>query len=124
MNDNTAKLLQELSDKLGTTTELLWSILLKQAPIDATISLIQIILMVSSGYVLIFINDKRVIYNKEHSGFYSDDTMYWTGLIAGGIIYCLLLAFCLGLLEDVINGFFNPQYWALDKILDTLKSHR
>jgi hypothetical protein len=120
MNEDTTKLVEQLATKLGTTSEYLWNILLKQAPVDAAISLVQILLMVSAGYFLVVINNNRIAYNKENADSYSDDSLYCAALAVGGVIYVLMLFFCLGLIEDVINGFFNPEYWALNKILNTI----
>ena len=41
MNDQTAALLQNLANKLGTTSEYLWGILLRQATLSGTTDLIQ-----------------------------------------------------------------------------------
>ena len=38
MNEATAKLIEELAAKLGTTAEHLWGVLVRQAPISATVS--------------------------------------------------------------------------------------
>ena len=40
MNEQTTILLQKLSESLGTTSEYLWAVLIKQAPISATISMV------------------------------------------------------------------------------------
>lgn len=39
MNEQTLKILSDLSNKMGTTTEYLWTILLKQGPISGIIDL-------------------------------------------------------------------------------------
>lgn len=44
MNEGTERLLTQLAEKLGTTTEYLWAVLLKQAPIDAIGQLVSIVL--------------------------------------------------------------------------------
>ncbi|MGB4574573.1 MAG: hypothetical protein WBI79_06225, partial [Kiritimatiellia bacterium] len=38
MNEATAKLIEELAAKLGTTAEHLWGVLVRQAPISATVN--------------------------------------------------------------------------------------
>ena len=53
MNDQTALLLKQLADKLGTTTEYLWAVLLKQAPITCTVQLTVIIITFIAGVLLI-----------------------------------------------------------------------
>ena len=46
MNENTARLLDNLATKLGTTSEYLWSVLLKQAPISGWIAVVEIVIFV------------------------------------------------------------------------------
>jgi len=49
MDEKTAQMLEKLAQKLGTTSEYLWGVLLKQAPIAAIIELIGILLCVIFG---------------------------------------------------------------------------
>lgn len=44
MNEQTVKLVEQLAQKLGTTTEYLWNVLIKQAPISAAIDMIYCLL--------------------------------------------------------------------------------
>ena len=52
MNDQTAKLIEQLAQKLGTTTEYLWSVLIKQAPIDALSRLAFFIVSIIGGIII------------------------------------------------------------------------
>lgn len=117
MNEQTTKLLETLAQKLGTTTEYLWSVLLKQAPIDATITLIQI------GIVVLF----NIILYKVHKRFIKSDA--YENYDVGAPIFMVLMAVillisdiaCMLSLNSVVNGFFNPEYWALREIIGTIK---
>ena len=122
MNDNTAKLLEQLANKLGTTSEYLWQILLKQAPIDATITLIQTIGVILFGVLLYRLHKN---FSKEEHGTY--DSMYHnnSGLAIPMFIACLIFIvlaiatfICMG---SIITGYFNPEYWALEKILSSIR---
>jgi amino acid transporter len=116
MNENTRKLIESLAQKLGTTSELLWSVLLKQAKIQAITTLFQIGLIIVFGLILYhlhikFLNEYRY---EEHDSI--------------GIIMTTALAFFAVLffaaffsIDSVINGFFNPEYWALDQVLRSIK---
>lgn len=122
MNDNTAKLLEKLAQKLGTTSDYLWRVLLKQASISATTSLIQIILMLLFGAVLWSVHLKFT--KKDKNG----DNVYYRFEAAGLVLLVVSIAFIILFpiilfigMSDIINGYFNPEYWALDKILDTIK---
>lgn len=60
MNEQTAKLLEQLASKLGTTSEYLWNILLKQAPIDATVTLLQTLFLFFVGWGLWKVHKKLI----------------------------------------------------------------
>ena len=122
MNTEITNLLTVLADKLGTTSEYLWGILLSQAPISATIILIQIIFTVLSGIFLWKLHkyfsketdEKYSIYDNGNGGFEAlVITLSILILIIGVVLFFQI--------ENVLNGYFNPEYWALDKILNTLK---
>jgi len=120
MNENTTKLIEQLAQKLGTTSAYLWSVLIKQAPIDATITLIQVIIIIITGSVLYkahkrFCNDDNKIsyYNQEEILVFP---MFVVAIIWG--VFVIASFFCIG---DIINGYLNPEYWALHHVLDCLK---
>ena len=68
MNENTSKLIEQLAQQLGTTSKYLWSVLLKQAPISATVNLIQIILILLFGLFL-YKTHKWLIAKKDYNGY-------------------------------------------------------
>jgi hypothetical protein len=41
-------------------------------------------------------------------------------MIIGAISWAILFITSLTFLEDIITGFINPEYWALNKILNML----
>lgn len=120
MNDETQKLIEQLAQKLGTTTEYLWSVLLRQAPVDATITLMQILLVIFSGIALYKMNkhfsddDNKISYD-------SADVAIVIPMVICAIIWIILAIACFFCIGDVINGYFNPEFWALDYILGLLK---
>jgi len=124
MNDNTTKLLEQLAAKFGTTTEYLWRVLLKQAPIDSTINLIQIGLVMLFGWFL-YKTHKRLM-KKDGEGDYAKTyyEKYEAGavipMVIGAIVFAIFFLASFFCIPDVINGYFNPEYWALDKILSSL----
>lgn len=121
MNELT-QLLQQLAEKLGTTTEYLWSVLIQQAPISAATTLLQIIIIVIAGFFLYKLH--RKFSKKSEAG----RSMYWDHeealeapmIIAAiiWVIFCIILFFHI---NNMITGFLNPEYWALKEILDTIK---
>lgn len=113
MNDNTAKLLEQLAAKLGTTTEYLWGILLKQAPISATVQLVQTILIILAA-VWLFKRHKK---NLKSDYYDSDELETVVPMVLGALVLLILLIAALLCIETIFYGYFNPEYWALDKLL-------
>jgi len=119
MNENTTKLIEQLAQKLGTTSEYLWGVLLKQAPIDATINLIQIIIVLLFGWILYKIY-KKIIKNTDSTNSYYSKYEEATSvpMAMGLLVFAILLIYAFSCIGDVINGYFNPEYWALDRIIN------
>ena len=117
--ENTTELVKQLSNQLGTTTEYLWSILINQAPIDATISLIQILIIVLIGFFLLKAHNYLSNDTKELS--YDNNDIIGIFMTSAVIIYAILLIGAICMISDVINGYFNPEYWSLNRILNALK---
>lgn len=125
MNEQTIKLIEEMAHKLGTTTEYLWGILIKQATVQAYMGLFFILLIAIFNYVLYKVH-KRLMeikdygdYKKSGYSYYGDNAKIPMGIAL--VIHCLLIIGALCSIETVINGFFNPEYWALDKVLNYVK---
>jgi len=125
MNENTSKLIEQLAAKLGTTSQYLWSILLKQAAVSATVTLIQMILIFGYGYVLYRIHLKLL--KKKSDDKYAENIYESTEggaavpMIMGGLLFIILATMSLCSIGDIVNGYVNPEYWALNKVLDTIK---
>lgn len=120
MNTETNELLERLAQKLGTTVEYLWSVLIKQAPISSTVTLFQFALIITFGIVLyrLHIKFSKETYNK-NSIYYEYQEAAAIPMIVGFLIFLLLAVCGFFCIEDMINGFINPEYWALSKILST-----
>lgn len=122
MNENTAKLLEQLAQKLGTTSEYLWKVLLKQAPIDATVNLIQIMLIMLFGLVLYKIHRRLMKEDANNdTGYYKYEEMAAIPMIIGGVVFAIMFIWAFCCIGDVVNGYFNPEYWALNKVLSSVK---
>lgn len=123
MNENTTKLLEKLAEKMGTTSEYLWSILLKQAPISATITLA--IYAIVAIYGIILFKHHKKFSKKQGEGqhsrtIYEDSEPTCVGMIIATFVFAVACIGCLVQINNLINGYFNPQYWALQKILDAI----
>lgn len=126
MDERTEKLITALAEKLGTTSEYLWGILVKQAYITAITNTIIIIGLIIFGIILckVHIYLSSPVDPKDK---YNTDNLYDKNI--GAIIIMLVFTtiwfiaaivqlFCIG---DTINGFINPEYCALKEILSICK---
>ncbi len=114
MDDKTAELIKQLADKLGTTAEHLWGVLIKQAPISTTINFVFCV-----GFSLLLIWWVRFMHKKitvKKEGEYRaewdmDDAIFpiiFT-IFAAGILAPLLVISVKGF----VTAWVNPEYWAL-----------
>jgi hypothetical protein len=123
MNEQTTKLIEQLAQKLGTTAEYLWTVLLKQAPISAATDALYFILVVIGSIVLWklhrYLSKKRGEY--KHSIYYDQEetVIIPMGIIA--IIWGICFIACFFSIGNIINGFFNPEYWAFKEVLGACK---
>jgi hypothetical protein len=128
MNEQTEKLLEQLANKLGTTSEYLWSVLLKQAPIFATVTLLQTLFLFFVGWFLWKVHKKLL---SKPTGQDNADSYYEKYEI--GAVFPMMLVtvgwgimmincfYCFG---SIVSGYFNPEYWALKEILNSLRGCR
>lgn len=115
MDEQTQKLIQQLADKLGTTAEHLWAVLVKQAPIFAVTELVSDIAICGA---LIWLT--RFMYGKykKVKEFDEDLSHIWfasTVVCLISAIVCVVWS-CTSL-DMVSAGLFNPEYYALKQII-------
>lgn len=121
MNEQTTKLLEQLANKLGTTSEYLWSILIRQAPINSTITLVQFVVLALYGFILYRLHVKFSREDEnERSIYYNVEPIMWLMCI-GLIIFIGLCIAAFIEIPDLLNGYFNPEYWALNRILNSIR---
>jgi hypothetical protein len=121
MDEKTELLIRELAEKLGTTGEHLWEVLVRQAPITATIDL-----LVMSGWVLFIVWAFRFISKKTARHADEDgilDEAEWTTEAAflawslWGLTTVFVVLISGIVLSTTIGALINPEYWALMRIL-------
>ena len=123
MNDQTTKLIEQLAQKLGTTAEYLWTVLLKQAPISALTDLFYLVITTIIGIGLYKLHKyfcKDGIGEYDNS-LYDDNDYVAPVMIALTIIWGICIIACFFSIGNIINGFVNPEYWALKQILSSCK---
>jgi hypothetical protein len=116
MNEQTEKLLRELAEKLGTTAEHLWSVLIRQARIDAVTSIVLLVATASFLAVLLWL--ARFSCKKGIDSINDDGWIFATVVFAiGAIILAVTLIVQVSELGLIVSGLCNPEYWALKQII-------
>lgn len=124
MDDKTMQALNVLANKLGTTAEYLWGVLLKQAPITGLTKLLVVIVCVSAAvmwfrFVLRKTSKPPV---REGVPFPSADwdndlgaPLAWVSVF---LLAFLALVVTISLIPTIVSAMLNPEYWALTQILN------
>ena len=107
MNEQMMKMLEVLANKLGTTAEHLWGILIKQAYITAWTDIILLI----SFIIILF------VFGKISFKFLAD----FDRILVSTIIVTVLGILMGNFIPEIVNGFCNPEYWAFKNILSCIK---
>ncbi len=122
MDDKTTALIEKLAEKLGTTAEHLWGVLLHQAPISGAVDLATIVVMVLAAVGLVpFVKGKTTKQAETKDERYP--RAEWEGEGAGlawlgTAIYLIITGVVvIGSAQGIVAAFFNPEYWALSHIL-------
>jgi hypothetical protein len=113
------EILEKLAEQLGTTTEYLWGILLKQAPIAATMEVIFTLITIIMGVALFRMN--KYLSNDDNKVNYDTHEFMYAPIIIGAIVFIVCAIGSLTCFDIIVNGYFHPEYWALEKIINSLK---
>lgn len=116
MTDELAKALEMLAQKLGTTSEYLWGVLLKQAPLTAITDLIQYTIIIVS--CIIWYKMTKIINAKVLNYDLGDEHLIWIVIV--WVILAISIIVVFFSLPNTIYAIFNPEYWTLDKLLSEL----
>ena len=132
--ENLDKMLSELAAKLNVTVDMLWRTLVRQATIEFIVGTIQwlIVIGLTAFWLIKFIPtlQKKEYKIKEYG---EEKIRYWdkwdcwenenrhglhgTVFVVTAIILSIFLIIGFCSLNDYFASAFNPQYWALKKIL-------
>ena len=108
MNDEAVKLLRELADKMGTTVEHLWGVLVRQAPIEGWASIAQ-----CAGVGVAWWFWWRL---RKSIGTGYEEEGKWIAIIVSGIVLGFVSFVMFFSIGDLVACFVNPEYWALGKL--------
>ncbi len=116
-----APMLQQLAQQLGTTVEFLWAALMRQALIDGVVTLVQFVII----GVGLWANYKytrfvlRKINAEDHKERWDEPAIIPPTILWVVLAILTLVAFFS--ISDLLAAFFNPEYWALQKVLSFVK---
>jgi len=110
-------LLEKLAKELGTTASYLWSVLIRQASISASIDCLQYLILAIFTYIAVKLTKMSI----ERADEKDWDEVWMIAPIIGWIVIGILWIVVFFCIPQTITGFINPEYWALDKILSQIK---
>jgi len=114
MNETTDKLIRELADKLGTTTEHLWNVLIKQAAISGAGNLITAIVFLALTTIAFIVVRKKASRTDDSEIIY----MFWVMFFLGSFV---MVGISIVSLSDAASAILNPEYWALKEVLKEIR---
>jgi len=120
MNKDTLDFLKDLAAKLGTTADHLWAVMIRQARVSFFCDLL-LYLLIGGLLGVAYKLAKRLANAADGKASYEDDTMQVTGLIVIVIIAVVLVLYAVFNIQDTVTKIANPEYWALQHILETAK---
>ena len=109
--------LEKMAEKLGVTCEYLWSVLIKQAPLSGIADIVQYVLLGIATWVFVKVSFK--VYRKIQENVWDEIAYIPLYIIGIGILIFWAVAFLC--FPETIWAFFNPEYWALQQILQTIQ---
>ena len=113
MNDELSKALAKLADKLGTTAEHLWQVLIRQARVEV---------VTDTGFILLTAVCLYGLWRWWKSALKRDpDDGEMIGLVICSICGLVLFIASLVNVYEIPTLIFNPEYWAIQQIFSGLK---
>ena len=111
MDQKTEQLIRELADKLGTTAEHLWAVLVRQAPISACVTIVVLLALAVAAGCLV----RKLTKQKSETGDWSDTDP----VLAFAACILVIMASCCAIneIEGIVAGFLNPEFWAFKQLV-------
>ena len=114
MDDKTLQALTALANKLGITAEYLWGVLVRQAPITGTISLVVMSGWVAGCVLLVRFVQRTTGGDRTECAGDTGRAWAWVGAIGVCAVVVLIVGFEF---SPAVSAIVNPEYWALRQIL-------
>jgi len=106
--------LDQVAAKLGTSTEHLWGVLVKQGIVEAAMALVYIV--VALAFLLTF---KNLYYNWDIESHNDNEMKKGFLIVPIGFIAAIMLIVALGHISN-IGYFINPEMYALEFVKNAL----
>lgn len=114
MIKNTDAVILELADKIGTTGGHLWEALLRQALIYGTIQL-----LFMAGWVVVLVFAYRFMKKRVLEEEWDPEAILLCWVALFSVTSFVIIRYTLEL-HVIISAFVNPEYWALQRVLNYL----
>lgn len=123
MNEKTLEAITRLAEKLGTTAEYLWGVLLKQAPIAGVVDIaVGAIWIVFAVMWFRFVQQKTTKKKTTDENLYSsaadwEDEGAFLGWFSVFVIVCVSVVVVSSNFKTAVEAILSPEYWAIKQIL-------
>jgi len=124
MNEQITTLLQSLADKLGTTVEHLWTVLINQASVVGWCYIVWCIAYILTCFGLVFgwikWNKLCKVLRKESCIWPEWMVAFTISLAIVSFMALICLCYMFSNLSLALSCWFNPEFWALKEVLSVL----
>ena len=121
MDDKYRQLIEDMADKLGTTTEHLWGVMVKQAPISGAVDLVIFIVIVAATAWWFRFVIRKTTSRSANPDMYQRAKWVNEDAFAAwvAVIFAVMFAFIFIVVsaQGIVAAFVNPEYWALLQLL-------
>ena len=117
------QLLAQLAEKLGTTTEYLWEVLIRQAYVNSMINIFAIIFTVLLGVALWKVHKWGCEKPKEgycDTNYEKHEILIMLPMIIFGFVFAICFFVSTINFGSTLSGLINPEYWALKQVLSII----
>lgn len=115
----TNKIIEQLALKFGTTSEHLWQVLINQAFVDSVYKIGESLVLIILMYLMYRTAKNWMVAGKLKESIDNFETYYMYRIAMTIMTFLsILFFFCISYdIQNAINGFINPEYWAIEKVL-------
>jgi amino acid transporter len=118
LDNKITNLLEGLANKLGTTTDHLWNVLMHQAHIEAFKNIATIVFFIIADTLMFKYAFKH---NKDKNLKNTKGDFESIAMLLFVVILVFIIVITVNLLPETIDAIFNPEYWALHNILKSIR---